>query len=86
MAYLEYRNYGKIISVIGDYIKNHVKFRSHAMYRFPLITHLNFYLPHGTCTLKTVDTINHRVIPRNKVKLIKYLDIEILLVHTFKSI
>jgi hypothetical protein len=59
MAYLQHRNYGKIISVTGDYVKNHVKFRSYAMYRLLLITHLYFYLPYGTCTLKTVDTVKH---------------------------
>jgi len=38
VAYLQNRNYGKIISVIGGYVKNHVQFGPHAMYRFPLMT------------------------------------------------
>jgi len=59
VAYLQNRNYGKIISVIGSYVKNHVQFSSYAMYRFPLMTCLYFYLPYGTCTLKIVDTVNH---------------------------
>jgi hypothetical protein len=59
VAYLQNRNYGKIISVIGGYVTNNIQFSSYATYRFPLMTHLYFYLPYGTCTLKTVDTVNH---------------------------
>jgi len=57
VAYLQNRNYGKIISVIGGHVKNCVQFSSYAMHRFPLMTCLYFYLPYGTYNLKIVDTV-----------------------------
>ena len=89
VAYLQNRNYGKIISVIGGYVKNRVQFSSYAMHRFPLMTFLYFYLPYGTCTLKIVDTVYHWILPRNKsdleitsvilrrVKLITHLEFQV---------